>query len=213
MPDGAWDDFRKIINMADDMGQDIQQHSFAQLFLIRRDPEVAALNRHRMLVFEDEIMKRRYSVHEARVNKVLTKLGLLEEEQYGFTQNADMGTAIYTVASAIEDARVRDKEIWIEFKDQEKAFDTLEDFQGKVMACMVLGIPMKVAKKWLRFDTSMIIEIIHEYGTTAETLGFHEGTFTPQCGGLQGGPRSPGMWKRFYNMLIKAQKLVERGKN
>jgi len=198
--------------MADSMGQDIQQHSFAQLFLIRKDPEVAALNRHRMLVFEDEIMKRRDSIHEARVNKVLTKLGLLEEEQYGFTQNADMGTAIYTVASAIEDARIRDKEIWIEFKDQEKAFDTLEDFQGKVMACMVLGIPMKVAKKWLRFDTSMILEIIQEYGTTAETLGFHEGTFTPQCGGLQGGPRSPGMWKRFYNMLIKAQKLVEKGK-
>jgi hypothetical protein len=72
--------------------------------------------------------------------------------------------------------------------------DTLEDFQGKVMACMVLGIPMKVAKKWRRFDTSMILEIIHEYGTTAETLGFHEGTFTPQCGGLQGGPRSPGEW-------------------
>ena len=109
MPDGAWDDFRQIINMADSMGQDIQQHSFAQLFLIRKDPEVAALNRHRMLVFEDEIMKRRDSIHEARVNKVLTKLGLLEEEQYGFTQNADMGTAIYTVASAIEDARIRDK--------------------------------------------------------------------------------------------------------
>jgi len=42
--------------------------------------------------------------------------------------------------SAIADARVRDKEISIEFKDQEKAFDTLEDFQGNV-------IPMKVAKK------------------------------------------------------------------
>jgi hypothetical protein len=43
------------------------------------------------------------------VNKVLTKLGLLEEEQYWFTINADMGTAIFTVASAIEDARIRDK--------------------------------------------------------------------------------------------------------
>jgi hypothetical protein len=60
----------------------------------------------------------------------------MEEEQYGFTQNADMGTAICIVASAIEDARIRDKEIWIEFKE---AF---------------------------------------EYGTTAETLGFHVGTFT-----------------------------------
>jgi hypothetical protein len=36
---------------------------------------------------------------------------------------------------------------------------------------------MKIAKqkKWLRFDTSMIVEIIHEYGTTAVTLGFHAG--------------------------------------
>jgi hypothetical protein len=73
---------------------------------------------------------------------------------------------------------------------------------------------MKIAnnKKWLRFDTSMLLKIIYEYGTTAETLGFREGTFTPKCGRLQGRPRSPGMWERFYNMLIKAKKLVEQGK-
>ena len=73
---------------------------------------------------------------EARVDRLLTELGLLEEEQYGFTKAGDTSTAIYTAASAIEDARVRDKEMWIEFKDQEKAFDTLEAFQGKVMSCM-----------------------------------------------------------------------------
>jgi len=28
----------------------------------------------------------------------------------------------------------------------------------------------------------MIVGIIHAYGTTAETLGFHEGTFTAKCG-------------------------------
>jgi hypothetical protein len=55
----------------------------------------------------------------------------------------------------------------------------------------------------------MILEIIQEY--TAETLGFHAGAFTPKCGELQGRPRSPGMWKRFYDMLIRAQKLVEKG--
>ena len=38
----------------------------------------------------------------------------------------------------------------------------------KVMACMVLGIPMKKGK----------ILAYLEYGTTAETLGFHAGTFT-----------------------------------
>jgi hypothetical protein len=70
---------------------------------------------------------------EARVDKLLTNLGLLEEEQYGFTKEGGTSTAICTVASAIEDARVRDKETWIEFKDQEKAFGTLEAFQGKVI--------------------------------------------------------------------------------
>ena len=97
-----------------------------------------------------------------------------------------METAICTVASAIEDARIRDKEIWIEFKDQEKAFDTLETSEGKMMACMALEIPMKIAcqKKWVGLDTNKTLEIIHEYGTTAETLGFHAGTFPPKCGGL-----------------------------
>jgi hypothetical protein len=66
-----------------------------------------------MLVFEDERMQRRDAAHEVRVNSVLTKLGLMKHEQYGFTQNADMGTAICMAASAIEDARIGDKEIWI----------------------------------------------------------------------------------------------------
>ena len=47
-----------------------------------------------MLVFEDEIMKRRDSVHEVGASRVLTTLGLMEEEQHGFTQNADMGTPV-----------------------------------------------------------------------------------------------------------------------
>ena len=123
-----------------------------------------------MLVFEDEILKRRDSVLEARVDKLLTELGLLEEEQYGFTKAGDTSTSIYTVASAIEDARVREKEIWIEFKDQdEKAFDTLEAFQGKVKSCMVLGIPIRIAQKWLRFDKSLMVEIINAYGTILRT--------------------------------------------
>ena len=80
------------------------------------------------------------------------------------------------------------------------------------MSCMVLGIPIRIAQKWLRFDKSLMVEIINAYGTSAEQLGIHEGTFTPVCGGLQGGPRSPGMWKRFYDILIKAQKLEHKGK-
>ena len=48
--------------------------STALLGFIRKDPEVAALNRHRMPVFEDEIMKRRDSVHEVRASRVLTTL-------------------------------------------------------------------------------------------------------------------------------------------
>jgi hypothetical protein len=44
MPDEAWDNMRQIINLAA-WDPNIKQHSFAQLFLIRKDPEVAALNR------------------------------------------------------------------------------------------------------------------------------------------------------------------------
>jgi hypothetical protein len=43
MPNVAWDDMRQITNLADEMDQDIKQHSSAQLFLILKDPEVAAL--------------------------------------------------------------------------------------------------------------------------------------------------------------------------
>ena len=58
----------------------------------------------------------------------------------------------------------------------------------------------------------MMVEIIHEYHCT--NAGFHAGMLTPKCrrifsrAGLQGGPRSPG---RFYDMLIRAKKLVNKG--
>jgi hypothetical protein len=126
-------------------------------------------------------MKRRDSAHEVRASRVPTEPGLMEEEQY-----AD------SVASAIEDARIETRKSGSS-KDQEEAFGTLEDFQGKALACMVLEIPMKIAKKWLRF------EIIHEYGTTAEALGFHAGTFTPRK-----------VEKVLRHMLIRAQKTCEQ---
>jgi hypothetical protein len=161
---------RQIINLADEKeDQHIKQHSFAQLYS-ERPGSIAAPNRHRMLVFEDEIMKRRDSVHEVRAtrgaSRVLTKLGLVEEEQHGFAHTkCGHGTAIYTAASAIEDASIRDKEIWIEFKDQEKAFDAgrfSRESDG-------------VHGTWNTHKNWNTHEIIHEYGTTAETLGFHAG--------------------------------------
>jgi hypothetical protein len=59
-----WNDVRKLLNMAVDKAEyEMKQHRWAQLFiLIRKDPNVASINRHRMLVFEDEILKRRDSV-------------------------------------------------------------------------------------------------------------------------------------------------------
>jgi hypothetical protein len=50
-----WNDVRKLLNMADSADYEMSQHRWAQLFLIRKDPNVASINRHRMLVFEDEI--------------------------------------------------------------------------------------------------------------------------------------------------------------
>jgi hypothetical protein len=49
----------EVANMADSADYEMAQHRWAQLFLIRKDPNTASINRHRMLVFEDETLKRR----------------------------------------------------------------------------------------------------------------------------------------------------------
>ena len=68
---GQWDDIRKLLNMADSAEYEMEQHRWAQLFLIRKDPNVASINRHRMLVFEDEILKR-----QKQYSMVLRPIGL-----------------------------------------------------------------------------------------------------------------------------------------
>ena len=120
----------QIINLADEMDQDIKQHSFAQLFLIRKDSEAAALNRHRMLVFEDEIMKRSDSVQEVGASRVLTKLGVMEEEAYGFTQNADMGTAIYKLHQ-LKTRESETKNSGSNLRIKRMRLTRLKTFQGK----------------------------------------------------------------------------------
>jgi len=201
-----------VVFLAEEWGVPLDQFKEVQMWLIPKEQGVYKLDRLRALWFESEILKLTEFLMEGRVDALCRKLGIMEKEQTGFEKGLDCGSSIFPVAQLIEDSRVRNREVWLAFLDQAKAFDTLESFQGKLMASMVLGLPFKYAEKLVKFDESVIAEIITAFGTTWEILGFEKGTFTPECGGLQGGPRSPGMWKRFYDILIRAQNLVEAGK-
>ena len=212
LPADIYDEIGGMVFLAEEMGYTMNQWKKVQMWLIPKDEGFAKLDRLRALWFESEVLKLLEFIMEQRVDNLLTKHGLLELDQSGFTKRKECGSAIFPVSQLIEDCRVSNRELWIAFLDQAKAFDTLESFQGKLMASMRLGLPFEYGKKLVRFDESVIASIITAYGTSWEVLGFEEGTFTPACGGLQGGPRSPGMWKRFYDILIKAQKLVDQGK-
>jgi len=207
-------DVGHLVFLAEEHGHVFDQHRQVQMWLIPKDTDTPcpALERLRALWFEAEILKIYEFIMEGRTDALCRNLGLLEAEQSGFEKGKDCGSSIFPVSQLIEDSRMSNRELWLAFLDQAKAFDTLESFQGKLMASMVLGIPFEYANKFVKFDESVIAEILTCFGTSAEILGFDEGTFLPQCGGLQGGPRSPGMWKRFYDLLIKAQKLITAGK-
>ena len=202
----------QLIFMAETNDIIFEQHRQVQMWLIPKDAGKQNIERLRPLWFESEILKLQEHIMEGRVDALCKKFGILEKEQSGFEKGKDCGTAIFPVSQLIEDSRIANRELWIAFLDQAKAFDTLESFQGKLMASLVLGLPFEYANKKVKFDESVIAEIITAHGTSWEILGFKKGTFIPQCGGLQGGPRSPGMWKRFYDILIRAQKLVKDGK-
>ena len=202
----------KIIFMAETHNVIFEQHKQVQMWLIPKDDGNQKIDRLRPLWFESELLKLQEHIMESRVDNLCKKFGILEKEQSGFEKGKECGSAIFPVSQLIEDSRIANRELWIAFLDQAKAFDTLESFQGKLMASLVLGLPFEYANKKVKFDESVIAEIITAYGTSWEILGFKKGTFVPQCGGLQGGPRSPGMWKRFYDILIRAQKLVKDGK-
>ena len=117
------------------------------MWLIPKDAGFEKIERLRPLWFESDILKMKEFVIEARVDKLLRSKEMLEPEQSGFEKNRDCGAAIFPVAQLIEDSRVRNRQLWVAFLDQMKAFDTLESFQGKLMASMVLGLPFKYANQ------------------------------------------------------------------
>ena len=73
----------------------------------------------------------------------------MEEEQYGFTQNAGMGTPASQLHRQLKTQESETKKSGLNLRTKRRRL-TLEDFQGKVMACMVLGIPMKI--KWRKLS-------------------------------------------------------------
>ena len=123
-----------VVFLAEEWGVPLDQFKEVQMWLIPKEQGVYKLDRLRALWFESEILKLTEFLMEGRVDALCRKLGIMEKEQTGFEKGLDCGSSIFPVAQLIEDSRVRNREVWLAFLDQAKAFDTLESFQGKLMA-------------------------------------------------------------------------------
>ena len=93
----------------------------------------------------------------------------------------------------IEEARDKNKEMWILFQDMKKAFDSVSlDMLDKVLNRIKL--PNNIRKFLLSLFHARKIKVITNYRLTQE--------FTTEDGLDQGEVVSPLLWRIFYNPLL-----------
>ena len=169
-PASLWYTVGLNMYLADEIGHNFTAWLRHQLWLIEKEPGNPSLKLLRPIWFMEEMLKFRETLVESRITKLTEKLGLLEEEQSGFRTNRDTGNSIFSVSQTIEEAWVKRRELWVLLADQEKAFDTLENFVGKMLAARRMGVPKEVLDKQVAFDEAVLAEIITAHGGTGSIM-------------------------------------------
>jgi Reverse transcriptase (RNA-dependent DNA polymerase) len=93
----------------------------------------------------------------------------------------------------LEDARQKNKEVWILFQDMKKAFDSVSLLMME-KALRRIKIPEIAIRFLLNLYNGRKIKVITEYGLTEE--------FVAGDGLDQGEVVSPLMWRIFYDPLL-----------
>ena len=118
---------------------------------------------------------------------------MLEGPNYAGLPGDSTSSPIHIMNNLLEDARQKNKEIWILFQDMKKAFDSVS-LKMMEKALERIKVPNLLIKFLLNLYNKRKIKVYTEYGLTKE--------FKAEDGLDQGEVVSPLMWRIFYDLLL-----------
>src|SRR5205085_6002769 len=117
----------------------------------------------------------------------------LQGPNYAGLSGSSTSSPIHIMNNLIEEAREKNKEIWILFQDMKKAFDSVS-LKMLEKALERIKLPTSTKKFLLNLFNSRRIKVITSFGLTQE--------FTAEDGLDQGEVVSPLLWRIFYDLLL-----------
>ena len=151
------------------------------------------LTNTRPIILLDTSRKLLTKIITNRLASICKKFNILSGPNYAGLPGESTQEPIHLLNNICEEAREKNKELWICFQDTAKAFDTVNlDMLQKAMER--IKIPDKAIKFIINLFKNRILKTITDYGLTHQIIAGD---------GLdQGETISPLLWRIFYDPLI-----------
>jgi ribonuclease HI len=151
------------------------------------------LSNIRPIILLEAFRKTVVRVVNKRLGQILVEHNVLEGPNYAGLPGDSTSSPIHIMNNLLEDARQKNKEIWILFQDMKKAFDSVS-LKMMEKALKRIKMPDLTIKFLLNLYNKRKIRVCTEYGLTKE--------FEAEDGLDQGEVVSPLMWRIFYDPLL-----------
>ena len=102
-----------------------------------------------------------------RLDYILVKHRVLEDPNFAGLSGDSTSSPIHIMNNLLEDARQKDKEVWILFQDMKKAFDSVS-LEIMKKALERIKVPDSIIKFLLNLYNKRKIRVITEYSLTKE---------------------------------------------
>ena len=151
------------------------------------------LSNVRPIVLLEAFRKTVVRIVNQRLDIILVKHKVLEGPNYAGLSGDSTSSPIHIMNNLLEDARQKNKEVWVLFQDMKKAFDSVS-LEMLKLALKRIKIPVIMTNFLINLYNRRKIKVITEFGLTKE--------FEAEDGLDQGEVISPLMWRIFYDPLL-----------
>ena len=129
-----------------------------------------------------------------RLARVFAKREILKGPNYAGLPGNSTEQPVHILNMIMEEAKEKDKEVWILLQDMKKAFDSVS-LESLELALRRIKIPKKTTKYILNLFHKRQLRIITAYGLSEK--------ITAGDGIVQGEVISPLIWQLFYDPLLE----------
>jgi hypothetical protein len=187
--------FRSFADLCLEKGEIPIKWKIAQVYPIPKDVEWGySLNNIRPIALIETFKKVVTKIVMKRLAKVFMEKEILRGPNFAGLPGNSTEQPVQILNMIMEEAKEKDKEIWILLQDMKKAFDSVP-LESLELALQRVKIPKRTIKYILNLFHKRQLKIITAYGLTEE--------ITAGDGIDQGEVISPLLWRLFYDPLLE----------